>query len=167
MILEGSDFAKVESTLTHLVSWTSNPGTKHFSGTGRYETSFTLPSEYLSPDLLLELDLGRVGNIAEVEVNGKRVGTCWMRNQRLDITRTVSDGSNRLVVWVTNTLINRASGLTQPVPVPEDLVAHYGRGTTPYTASSRGPVGFEPLPASGLLGPVRIIVSKKMNIPLR
>lgn len=167
MILEGSNFARVESTLTHLVSWTSNSGTKHFSGTGRYETSFTLPAEYLSPDLLLELDLGRVGNIAEVEVNGKRVGTCWMRNQRLDITRTVSDGSNRLVVWVTNTLINRASGLTQPVPIPEEIVAHYGRGTTPYTATLRGPVGFEPLPASGLLGPVRIMVSKKVNILLR
>jgi len=167
MILEGSKFARVERPLTHLVSWTSDPRTKHFSGTGRYETSFTLPSEYLSPDLLLELDLGTVGNIAEVEVNGKWVGTCWMRNQSLDIGRIVVAGSNRLVVWVTNTLINRASGLTEPVPVPEELVAHYGRGTTPYTAGFRGPVAFEPLPASGLLGPVRIMVSKRIGIPFR
>jgi hypothetical protein len=167
MILEGNSFARVESTLTQLVSWTSDPRTKHFSGTGRYETSFALPSEYLAPDLQLELDLGSVGNVAEVEVNGKRVGICWMRNQRLNITRTVSGGSNRLVVLVTNTLINRASGLTQLVPVPEDLVAHYGRGTTSYSAGFRGPVGFKPLPASGLLGPVRIIATKKFNLPLR
>ena len=167
MTLEGHGFAEVERTLTQLVSWTDDPATRYFSGTGRYETSFDMPEEYLASGLDLHLDLGRVGNVAEVELNGAAVGTCWMRGQLRDITQAVRPGQNQLVIRVTNTLINRASGLTDPVPIPENLVPHYGRGTTPYTASFRGPAGFAPLPASGLLGPVRIVAARRVSIPLR
>jgi hypothetical protein len=121
----------------------------------------------LASGLALHLDLGQVGNVAEVELNDSKVGTCWMRGQLLEITKAARPGRNRLVIFVTNTLINRASGLTEPVPIPENLVAHYGRGTTPYSASFRGPVGFTPLPASGLLGPVRIVATKRVEIPIR
>jgi hypothetical protein len=167
MTLEGHGFAKVERALTQLVSWTEDPATKHFSGAGRYETNFTLPAEYRASDLDLQLDLGRVGNVAEVELNGFPIGTCWIRGQVLDITKAARRGQNRLVVHVTNTLINRASGLTELVPVPEHLVEHYGSGTTPHSETFRGPAGFRPLPASGLLGPVRILAAKKVSVPLR
>ncbi|MCC6698234.1 MAG: hypothetical protein IT365_21605 [Candidatus Hydrogenedentes bacterium] len=167
MSLEGHGLDKVERTLTQLISWTEDPATKHFSGTGRYETSFTLPKEYLASGLELLLDLGRVGNVAVVELNGTKIGTTWMRGQTLDITKSARRGQNRLVVRVTNTDINRASSLTEPVPVPEDLVPHYGSGTTPFTEHFRGPAGFKPLPASGLLGPVHIVAMKKVGIPIR
>jgi hypothetical protein len=164
MTLVGHGFEKVERALTQLVSWTNDPATKHFSGTGRYETHFELPAEYLASDFELRLDLGRVGNVAEIELNDTHVGTCWTRGQVLDITHAARSGHNRLVILVTNTLINRASGLTEPVPVPEHLVPHYGSGTTPYTAHNRGSAGFAPLPASGLLGPVRILAARKVGI---
>ncbi|MCC6487864.1 MAG: hypothetical protein IT364_10225 [Candidatus Hydrogenedentes bacterium] len=167
MTLEGRGFEKVERTLTKLSSWTEDATTRHFSGTGRYETEFTLPKAYLARGIELQLDLGRVGNVAAVEVNGARVGTCWMRGQTLDITNSTRRGLNQLVVHVTNTDINRASSLTEPVPVPEDLVPHYGSGTSPFTEHFRGPAGFKPLPASGLLGPVRIVAMKRVSIPLR
>ena len=164
LTLEGRDFPRMDTTLTHFYSWTKNPRSKHFSGTGRYEISFDLPNEYIAKDNLLQIDLGKVGNVADVELNGTNVGTVWMRGQTLDITEAAQAGTNRLVVWVTNTLINRVSGFKQPPPVPETLVPHYGSGTTPYSTRFHGPIGFEPLPASGLMGPIKIRVLKKVRI---
>jgi len=167
MTLAGDNFPPVDSTLTHLVSWTENPLTEHFSGSGHYETAFDLPEEYLAPDLQLQLDLGRVGNVAVVELNDNNLGTVWVRDQVLDITKAVRHGRNRLVIVVTNTLINRVSGLEEPVPIPGDLVDHYGSDTTAHSASFRGSIGFRPLPASGLLGPVRILAAKRVDIALK
>ena len=167
LILEGKNTHKVDTLLNRLVSWTDIPAVQHFSGTGTYETSFILPPHYMASDLELELDLGRVGNVAEVEINGNQVGTCWMRNQHLNITGGVKKGSNRLTINVTNTLINRVAAMNEPLPVPDELVPHYGSGTSSYSATFRGSFGFKPLPASGLLGPVRIVASKRVNIPLK
>jgi len=125
---------------------------------------FDLPERYRTDGIELRLDLGKVGDVADVELNGKRVGVRWMRDQTLNITGAARAGSNRLVVRVTNTLINRVSGYKEPPPVPERLVEHYGRGTTQYSAGFRGPIGFEPLPASGLMGPVQIVARKKVTL---
>jgi len=164
LTLEGSNSPRLEKLITHLISWTDDPASKYFSGTGRYEISFNLPRKYLDDNLLLYLDLGKVYNVAEVEINGINIGTRWMRGQRLDITGKVRSGTNDMRIYVTNTLINRLSGLKNPPPVPEELVPYYGRGLTKYSASVRGPIGFEPLPPSGLIGPVRIIPVKKVEI---
>lgn len=166
LTLQGRDFAKLEETIPGLGSWTDDVRTRHFSGTGRYEVLFDLPERYIADDLQLCLDLGKVGNVADVRINDADVGTCWMRGQTLDVTDTVRAGANRLVVLVTNTLINRVSGFKAPPPVPAELVAHYGSGTTPYSARARGQIGFEPLPASGLMGPVTITARKKVTIPI-
>ncbi len=159
--------AGVDTVLTHLESWTAHTATRHFSGAGCYEFHFTLPADYLVAPLRLWLDLGKVGSIAHVQLNGRAIGTHWMSNTHLPITSAVRPGDNRLVVEVTNTLINRVADLRQPVPVPAELIPHYGSGTTAYTENFRGPVGFAALPASGLIGPVRIIAEKITSIPLR
>jgi len=165
--LEGHDFPRLEKTQKRLTSWTEDPATRNFSGTGRYETQFILPDEYLTGDLRLELELGRVGNVAEVRLNGGNAGTAWMRDQSLDVSSSARIGSNHLVVLVTNTLINRAAALKEPPPVPDHLAEYYGRGTTPYSASARGPIGFKPLPASGLIGPVRIVAYKEVSLKVK
>ena len=164
MTLESPYFPKIEKTLTHLSPWTNDPHTSHFSGTGSYEINFELPEEYVAKDKQLQLDLGKVGNIAEVELNGVNVGTVWMRGQTLDITEAARTGSNQMTVLVTNTLINRVAGLKEPPPVPGELVPHFGSGTSAYSARHSGPIGFEPLPASGLMGPVRIRVLREVHI---
>ena len=164
LILHEKNDTVLDTTFQHLWSWTENSQTRHFSGTGDYEISFNLSSEYLAGDNILYLDLGRVANVAEVELNGVKVGTVWMRGQTLDITGKVQEGSNHMKIWVTNTLINRVSGFKEPPPVPEELIPYYGSGVTSYSAGFRGPIGFEPLPASGLLGPVKIMVLKKVTI---
>jgi len=158
----------LDTTLTQLVSWTEIPRIRHFSGTGFYELSFDLPEKYLGQDFLLFLDPGKIGNIAEIEVNGKAAGITWMREQTLDVTTLLRHESNHLKIYVTNTLINKISALQQAPPVPEPLRAYYGSGMTDYVSGrQRTPeMGFSPLPPSGLLGPVKIIVIKKVEIPL-
>lgn len=166
LTLENSDFPQISKTLKNLTSWTADPRTKHFSGKGRYEIEFTLPAEYLNLDFVLQLDLGKVGNIAEVELNGKKVGVAWMRGQKLDVTIQLRAGQNRLVVWVTNTLINQVTGFKAPRPIPQDLVSHFGKAKTSYSSRYNRILKFKPLPFSGLLGPVQIIPFKKVKIPL-
>ena len=68
------------------------------------------------------------------------------------------------MVLVTNTNINRVSAFTEPVPVPENLVEKYG--TARVGGSMPREFGFEPLPPSGLMGPVIINPIKIINIQL-
>ncbi len=157
----------VDTVLTHLVSWTVHPATRHYSGAGCYEIHFTLPADYADTPLRLWLDLGKVGSIAHVQLNGKPIGTHWMGHTHLPLTSAFQPGDNILVVEVINTLINRAAALSETIPIPENLIPHYGRGTTAFTKSFRGPVGFAALPASGLIGPVRIIAEKIATVPVR
>jgi hypothetical protein len=145
-----------ERTLDRLVSWTEDAATKHFSGTGRYEIEFELPESYRARDLRLELDAGDVGNVAEVEINGRAAGVIWMHGQRLDVTDLMKTGRNAMSVKVTNTLINRVSGWKHSPPLPPELAAIYGRGLRDAEEQIRSLYGFEPLPRSGLLGPVVI-----------
>ena len=61
LVLEGKEFPRAELVVPRLRSWTEDPATKHFSGTGRYTLAFDLPAAYVAKDLDLELRLGDVG----------------------------------------------------------------------------------------------------------
>ncbi len=163
---EGRRFDSLTKQMTRLTSWTEIPEVKHFSGTATYELTFEVPREYCARDICTELDLGKVGDIAEVTLNGNCVGLQWMRGQRLDVTDFVRPGENRIEILVTNTLINRVSGLDKSPPVPADLVPHYGGGIPPLTQHMNVLSGFEPLPSSGLIGPIRIVAMKKVTLGL-
>jgi hypothetical protein len=165
MTLEGPGFPRTERTLARLASWTDDPATKNFSGTGTYTIAFDLPSAYVAPDLLLQLSAGDVGNVADVELNGHRVGIIWMRGQTLDVTSAAQAGRNEMTVQVTNTLINRVAGWTNSPPLPANLQALYGRGVADDTPQGRRLFGFSPLPRSGLLGPVVITPFKLVRVP--
>ncbi|NQU54748.1 MAG: hypothetical protein HQ522_19675 [Bacteroidetes bacterium] len=164
LTLDSKQFPKTVKTLTQLTSWTKDELTKHFSGTGKYKINFNLPLEYFEPDLDLNLDLGKVGNVAEVILNGQNMGTVWMTGQKPDITKSLKNGENELIVFVTNTLINQVSAYKEPVPVPRDLVARFGSAPTQTPGQLPREFGFKPLPASGLLGPVKIIPQKRINL---
>jgi len=162
MILESDHFKKVEKELNYLSSWTDDVETRNFSGTGKYTIQFQLPNNYINSDLKLELDLGKIGNIGEVFINGKNAGTVWMKGQRCDITNLVKNGNNELTIFVTNTNINRVSSFNKIVPVPDNLVDRFGEAIK----GTRIPreFGFEPLPPSGLMGPVKIIPIKLIEV---
>ncbi len=156
--LQGEGFPLFKKQSDFLFSWTENQIIRNFSGTGRYEISFILSSDYINKDLKILLDPGKVGNIAEVIINDKNIGTIWMRGQKLDVTSALKEGDNRLIILVTNTLINRISAMKEPPPVPEDLVSRFGSGAVIKDIPRE--FGFKPLPASGLIGPVQLIPVK-------
>jgi hypothetical protein len=164
LVLEGSGFPRAERVLSRLISWTDEPATKHFSGTGRYTIAFDLPAAYVASDLDLELRLGDVGDIAEVELNGTKLGVVWMRGQALAASKSVRPGRNLLRIDVTNTLINRISGWRSVPELPRDLQARYGRGVDDGSPQARDLFGFEPLPRSGLLGPVTLVPFKHVQL---
>lgn len=162
MVLESPHFARLEQRLDTLVSWTDLPAARHFSGTGVYTTDFELPDAYLRNDLELPLDLGVVGNVAEVRLNGQPVGTTWMRGQPLELSGVARAGRNRLEISVTNTLINRVSGWTTFPDVPQELQPRLGHGLPEGQAMRL--LGFSPLPRSGLLGPVEIHPYQRLEL---
>lgn len=101
-----------------LGSWTELD--KTWSGQGTYETTFTVPADMLAAGRRLTLDLGQVREVAEVTINGQKAGTLLWRPYRLDATKLLKAGENRLAVRVTNTGGNshgkpQPSGLLGPV----------------------------------------------------
>ena len=115
---------------------------------------------------MLRLSPGRVGNLANLVLNGEDLGTCWIRGQSLDATGVLRRSNNELVVKVVNTLINRVAGWDELPPVPERLFPRLGNGVNDKSSHYKILLDFEPLPPSGLLGPVRILPSKKIRLNL-
>lgn len=95
-------------TLEKLASLTESevPGIKYFSGTATYATEF----EYAGDLATAELDLGEVDDIAEVELNGVKMGVAWYAPFKLDVSKAIKQGKNILVVKVSNCWMNRLLG---------------------------------------------------------
>src|SRR5207244_5938113 len=71
-------------------------GIRYFSGTATYTSRLDAPRS--RPGGRLLLDLGRVGDLAEVRVNGRSVGTAWHAPYRLDVSYAVRPGRNTVDV---------------------------------------------------------------------
>ena len=170
MELEGYKFEKVVEQMQQLRSWTEDPRTKTFSGTGHYSLSFEPPEGFLDADSEVYLDLGVVGNVAAVEVNGQHAGVVWMRPYTVHVTELLHAGENRVEVRVTNTLINHVSQLDELPGVPEALVPHYGKTAHIYKLGAgiweHREKDFSPLPSSGLLGPVIMFARRRVKVEL-
>jgi len=126
-----------------LKSWTESPDPdlQYFSGTAIYSTTIDAPAAAAASKRIL-LDLGTVGEVAEVFLNVKSIGTYWDPPMQADLTASLKPGANQLEIRVTNLWINRLKGDAQ-LPVAE---------RTTRTNITQLPKG--PLMASGLMGPV-------------
>ncbi len=122
-------------------------GIKYFSGVADYTKTVDLGK----PEGRIIIDLGTVGNLAEVYVNGKFCGTAWKQPFKVDITDAVREGGNELQIRVANLWVNRLIGDEQP-DCPEKITFTDARH---YRADS-------PLLPSGLIGPVKIIKLKNL-----
>lgn len=147
-----------------LKSWTENADLRHFSGRACYKTTFNIPAAYFAPDTHLRLSLGAVGNVAEIRLNQQDVGVQWMTGQDFPIDGLALVGENTLEICVTNTLINHVSGLQAFPEVAADLQPFLGKGIQDVTPEASKLIGFEPLPRSGLLGPVRIAPLREVHV---
>ena len=121
-------------------------GIRYFSGTASYATSVDLPA--LEPGQRLWLDLGQVGDVAEVWLNGEYAGTSWFAPDRVEITDLAQEGENRLEVRVANRWINRLIGDVQPGAEPVAKVV-----SPTYVPDA-------PLRPSGLIGPVTVLATQ-------
>ncbi|HEX7856294.1 MAG TPA: glycosyl hydrolase [Sphingobium sp.] len=132
-------------TLTKLAPLNENadPLVKYFSGVTTYTTSFDTPRG-TKPGTRMMLDLGKVGELAEVRVNGRDVGTVWHAPFRIDIGAAVKPGSNHLEVRIANLWVNRLIGDAQ-----KDA-----KKVTFTTMPTYKPDA--PLRTSGLIGPVTL-----------
>ena len=120
-------------------------GIKYFSGVATYSNSFELTEDQLSAEQLL-LDLGKVGVMAEVTINGKDLGVYWKAPYRLDIKEALQVGKNNIEVKVTNLWINRLIGDSRP-DVTEPVTWSQYKMYKPTSQMS----------PSGLMGPVKIV----------
>jgi len=85
-------------TTDTLTSVTGRDALPDFTGNMRYRTKLTLPE---SERLVLEL--GKVGETAEVTLNGKSAGVRLTSPYRFDLTELAHPGENELEILVTNT----------------------------------------------------------------
>jgi len=122
-------------------------GIRYFSGIATYSTTFTVPAP-LSRHQPLWIDLGQLGDIAEVRVNGKSVGTAWWPPYQLNISAAIQAGTNTLDVKIANVWINRMIGDAQPGAEKIAFV----------TAPTYRPDA--PLHPAGLIGPVRLVTER-------
>jgi hypothetical protein len=121
----------------------TDPGVKYFSGVATYSRRFTLPRTMKAGESVT-LNLGQVGTIADVRINGQPVGGAWHAPYLVDIGAALKKGGNTIEIRVADLWVNRLIGDAQPG------AKKIGFTTIPtYTASA-------PLRPSGLIGPVTI-----------
>ncbi|HKO18104.1 MAG TPA: glycosyl hydrolase [Acidobacteriaceae bacterium] len=140
--------------LGKLTSWTAStdPGVKYFSGTATYTRTLQVPAAWLHNGQRIWIDLGKVGDLAEVKVNGKDEGITWAPPYRVDITNALKTGMNKLEIAVTNEWSNRLIG-DRLLPVEKRILAQPGGGPglLPGYGASQVPAD------SGLLGDVTLV----------
>ena len=117
---------------------------RYFSGTAVYDKDFTLP--HYDRKCAYTLNLGGVGCMAEVWLNGHRLGVLWKAPYTIDITSALKKKGNHLQVKVTNLWANRIIGDKQPDAKQYAWTSYNGA----FNASSK-------LLPSGLLSGVQIL----------
>jgi hypothetical protein len=137
--------AAVAHGTTGSLAASPDPQVRYFSGTSVYTRTFTLPPG-VTPGAPLKLDLGRVGDVAEVLVNGKPAGIAWKPPYAVDVGHLVAAGANTVEVRVANLWVNRLIGDAQPGATKVTFTA-----APTYKADA-------PLRPSGLIGPVTLKV---------
>jgi hypothetical protein len=140
-----------------LISWTqrSEEGIKYYSGTAIYRTTFDLTDEAGTAKegdrktKKLFPDLGNVKEVAEVRLNGKKLGILWCNPWRVEITKAVKPTGNVLEVDVINLWANRVIGDLN-MPKEERLTKTHAAFRFDMLTKTTTPID------SGLLGPVTL-----------
>ncbi len=92
----------------------------HFSGTGIYSQTFTLPDSLFNQKRRFILRTDRVREVMEVKLNGQQAGVrCWPPFE-LEITDNLKPGPNQIEIAITNTMANRYVLIQKPYTTGED-----------------------------------------------
>lgn len=148
----------------------------YFSGTATYSVSVEVTEEDLGDSKRVILNLGKLNDLAELTVNGKKVGVLWYPPFKAEITSYLKAGDNSISIAVTNTWANRLIGDERFEPDFEwgiDRGADKGRAMKAFPdwfmketpRPSKGRKAFviwsyfredSPLQPAGLVGPVEL-----------
>ncbi len=171
-------FAGLQNNLhfDQLHSWTDDDATRFYSGTATYTQTLQLDSAFLAPGRLVHIDFGPgtpldssllrspgmralldspVRDSASISINGQHAGFVWHPPYKLDVTKLLRIGSNKIKIDVSNTAINALAG--RSAPSYRLLNLRYGERFTPQDMDN-----LKPLP-SGILGTVRLIAEHPLN----
>ena len=147
---EGQDAPEGTQTWQTLSSLTESdePTVKYFSGIATYLNTFTLSKKNLPVGL--SIDLGEVGQMADVFINGQHVDFLWKAPYKVNFEGLLKPGKNTIEVKVVNTWVNRLIGDGQPGVEGHSFtpVAFYGVKSLSQNMGTLIP--------SGLMGPVHI-----------
>lgn len=128
-----------------LLDWSlsSDDKIKNYSGTAIYTNSLDIGSTKEGTNLLL--NIGQVGVMANIKINGQFVGNVWTAPWTIDVTGKLHAGLNTIEIEVVNTWVNRLIG---------DSKIKESERRTWTTVNSYTPTSdYE---KSGLLGPVSL-----------
>lgn len=132
-----------------LIDWTKHADTtiNYYSGTAIYTKTLTLDA---APTQKTWINLGNFSSIAEVKVNGVSCGVLWTPPFRLEISKALIKGENKLTIEITNTWANRLMG-DHKLPENKRLT----KTTAPFRLAGK------PLNPAGLFGPVTLEIEEK------
>ena len=152
----------------------ANEGIRYYSGAAFYKKTFRFTRAGGSR---LYLDLGKVGVMAEVTLNGRNLGILWNAPYRVDVTDAIQL-VNTLEINIVNLWVNRMIGdehlpddmdrRAAPIDPPKAWPKWVQEGRSSPTGrftftSVRSWRKDNPLVASGLLGPVWILAVEKIG----
>ncbi|MEO5715573.1 MAG: glycosyl hydrolase [Luteolibacter sp.] len=151
---DGGPVLPKSAEVTTLSSWTTlpDPDVKNFSGTASYTTTFDFPG---ADKTVARLDLGQVAETARVWLNGQALGISWCKPHVVDLGDFLKSGKNTLRIEVTNLAANRIADLDRRKVSWKAFheINFVNVDYKPFDASGW------PALDSGLLGPVRLLVS--------
>ncbi|MDN3688517.1 glycosyl hydrolase [Cyclobacterium jeungdonense] len=158
--------APEKAVFPELTSWTDSEveGIRYFSGTALYEKQFVhamYPTDH--PEARTYLDLGDLSHVAEVWLNGERLGITWTKPYRFDVTDQLLPGINTLKVEVANTWSNRITG--DALTGANYTQTHIGETNIKGISHIRVPWEEAPLIPSGLFGPVTLRTLLPIALP--
>ena len=163
--------------LDELKSLSENPdeAVRYFSGLAEYAREIEIPAGITR----CRVDLGEVYDLAEVRVNGQSAGILWKPPFIADVTGLIRPGKNQLSITVANRWINRLIGdellpeEAEYLPSPASAIVRGALQAFPDwwddAGKSRRRTAFsswkhysadDPLVKSGLIGPVRILITE-------
>lgn len=121
-------------------------GVRYFSGVARYQTRLRRPPDGEGAEFVI--DLGTVGDVAEVLIDGRAAGISWRAPHLIELGM-LGEGEHVLEVRVANLWLNRIIGDLQPGAVPITFTSNQI-----FSADT-------PLRPSGLIGPVRLLARRE------
>lgn len=156
-----------KATFDSAISWTASSDLriKHYSGVAKYTMYVDVDSDKVGANKKSYIDFASVGDVARVWVNGNLAGTAWKYPYRLDITKFLKAGKNKIEAEVGSSWANRC--LYDATLPPEKRITwgntqwfHYPEANNKDKLT--GTWGQGPIP-SGIYGGIPLILHSEIS----